>query len=131
MTSTDIRDLTPFLQRIFFNFRSWYKRMFPARDLILTCTYRDTDEQNRLYQQGRTRPGKIVTNIDGIKKKSMHNYKPARAFDFAVKTGGKVEWEEKYYDSCWLFFRQAKLTEKISWGRNWKNFKDHPHIEEV
>jgi len=131
MTSRDIRDLTPFLQRVFFNFRSWYKRMFPVRDIVLTCTYRDPAEQNRLYKQGRTTPGPIVTNIDGIKKKSMHNYKPARAFDFAVVIHGKTTWDAKCYDSAWLFFRQAKLTKKVAWGRNWKNFKDYPHIEEI
>ena len=106
--------------------------MFSRRDLILTCTYRDCDEQNRLYQQGRTRPGPIVTDIDGIKKKSMHNYKPARAFDFAVKINDKIIWSEKYYDSCWLFFRQAKLTKKVRWGRNFKGpMIDRPHIEEA
>lgn len=131
MTSKNIRDLTPFLQRVFFNFRSWYKRMFPTRDIILTCTYRDCVEQNRLYQQGRTTHGLIVTNIDGVRKKSKHNYKPARAFDFSVKINDKITWNEKYYDSAWLFFREAKLTKKVSWGRNWKNFKDYPHIEEV
>lgn len=135
MASKDIRDLTPFLQRVFFNFRSWYVRMFPGRDLVLTCTYRPREEQNELYQQGRTKPGPIVTNVDGIKVKGMHNYSPkeggARAFDFAVLIKGKATWSEKYYDSAWLFFRQAGLTKKVSWGRNWKKFKDRPHIEEA
>jgi len=105
--------------------------MFPNRDLILTCTYRDTAEQRRLYQNGRTVKGKIVTNIDGVKKKSKHNHKPAQAFDFAVLINGNETWDEKYYDSAWLFFREAKLTNKVSWGRTWKNFKDYPHIEEI
>jgi hypothetical protein len=76
-----------------------------------------------------------VTNIDGITKKSKHNYGQkeggAKAFDFAVLINGKITWKESYYDAAWLFFRQAKLTKKVSWGRNWKNFKDYPHIEEV
>lgn len=131
MASRDIRFLTPFLQRVFFNLRSWYVQMFPGRDLVLTCTYRSCEEQNELYQQGRTKPGPIVTNVDGIKVKGKHNYNPAKAFDFAVLIDGKETWSDKYYDSAWLFFRQAGLTKKVSWGRNWKNFKDRPHIEEV
>jgi len=106
--------------------------MFPLRDIILTCTYRDCYEQNRLYQQGRTTPGQRVTNIDGVKNKSMHNYNPARAFDFAVVIRGIAKWDKKYYDAAWLFFRQSHLTRKLRWGRNWKGkLKDRPHIEEV
>jgi hypothetical protein len=39
------------------------------KDLIITCTWRSEEEQHRLYKQGRTEPGKIVTNIDGYNKK--------------------------------------------------------------
>ncbi len=134
MTFSDIRYLTPLLQRVFFNFQAWAKRVI-HRDIILVCTYRDCAEQNILYHKGRLTPGPIVTNIDGINEKSKHNYSPAeggaRAFDFAFLVKGKPVWKEEWYDSCWLFFRQAKLTKKVRWGRDWKNFKDKPHIEEV
>ena len=134
MTSTesrDIRDLTPFLQRVFFNMRAWYEKHFAGRTLILTCTWRDRARQGWYYASGRTRPGKILTMIDGIKKLSMHNYRPARAFDFAVKMpDGRVTWNPKMYNSVWAFFRDARLTDKICWGRDFKNFKDFPHIQE-
>jgi glutamine phosphoribosylpyrophosphate amidotransferase len=35
-------------------------------------TLRDSEYQSSLYAQGRTKPGNIVTNADGIKKKSNH-----------------------------------------------------------
>jgi len=135
MASRDIRDLSPFLQRVFFNMNSWYQRHFKYRHLILTCTYRSVTEQYKLYCQGRVTKGPVVTYIDGITKKSMHNYRPseggARAFDFAVVIRGKARWDKKYYDPCWLFFREAHLTRKIRWGRDFKNFSDFPHIQEV
>jgi len=133
MASKDIRDLTPFLQRVFFNANAWYIRQFHVRRLVLTCTYRDTAEQQYCYASGRTRPGPILTKCDGIKKKSMHGYKPARAFDFAVEINGRITWNEKYYNSVWAFFRQAKLTRKVRWGgRDFgKDFRDWPHIEEA
>ena len=133
MPSRKESDLTPFLQRVFFNCRAWYRRKFPGRDLILTCTYRSVAEQNKCYQQGRTKPGRIITNIDGIKKKSMHNYRPSRAFDFAIMRNGKCVWDYRYFNSLWLFFREAKLTKKVSWGRDWTgtSFKDYPHIQEI
>ena len=31
-------------------------------DLLVTSTYRDNESQNQLYAQGRTLPGKKVTN---------------------------------------------------------------------
>ena len=131
MTSRDIKDLTPFLQRVFFAQRAWYKRHFRYRTLILTCTRRDIVEQQWLYGSDRSRKGRRLTNCDGIRKKSNHNYDPARAYDFAVVIRGKARWHKKYYNSCWLFFRQAKLTKKVRWGRDFKSFKDYPHIEQV
>ena len=34
-------------------------------DLLITSTYRDHESQNALYAQGRTAPGKRVTNAKG------------------------------------------------------------------
>jgi len=130
MASRDIRDLSPFLQRVFFNMNSWYQRHFKYRKLILTCTYRSVKEQQYLYGSGRYRKGPILTNCDGVRNKSMHNFLPSRAFDFAVVIRGKARWDAKYFDSCWAFFRDAHLTKKIVWGRNFTTLKDRPHIQE-
>lgn len=131
MTSKDIKDLTPFLQGVFLAFRAWAKRVL-NKDIVLVCTKRDVEDQQAAYAQGRTKPGPIVTNCDGVNKKSMHNFYPSRAFDFAFIVDKQTCWNEKWYDSCWLFFRDAKLTDKVRWGRNWTGkLKDRPHIEEV
>ncbi|MBK9348560.1 MAG: M15 family metallopeptidase [Burkholderiales bacterium] len=34
-------------------------------DVVITSTYRDAESQNALYAQGRTTPGKKVTNVRG------------------------------------------------------------------
>jgi peptidoglycan L-alanyl-D-glutamate endopeptidase CwlK len=65
--------------------------------VIITCTYRSNEEQNELYAQGRTKPGKIVTKAIG--GKSKHNFtlngKPyARAFDIVPVVNGKAIWDE-------------------------------------
>ena len=135
MASRDIRKLTPFLQRVFIAHRAWYARYFRYRTLILTCTLRGKKEQKYEYASGRTRRGAIKTYCDGVRNKSNHNYTlaegGARAYDFAVVIRGKARWDKKYFNSCWLFFRQAHLTRKIRWGRDFKSFKDYPHIEET
>ena len=44
-------------------------------DFTITEGLRTTKEQQQLYAQGRTAPGNIVTNVDGVKKKSNHQAK--------------------------------------------------------
>lgn len=51
-------------------------------DYILTCTRRTQEEQDALYAQGRTKPGKIVTWT----RKSKHL--AGTAFDIAVLKNG-------------------------------------------
>ena len=58
-------------------------------NVIITQGLRTVEEQNELYAQGRTKPGKIVTNAKG--GYSYHNY--GLAFDFAVlNADGSVNW---------------------------------------
>lgn len=49
----------------------------------VTSGFRSVEEQNKLYAQGRTTSGKIVTNAKG--GQSMHNY--GIAFDYCFNTG--------------------------------------------
>ena len=44
-------------------------------DFRITAGARTAEEQNYLYQQGRTRAGQRVTNCDGYKAKSNHQIK--------------------------------------------------------
>lgn len=79
----------------------------------------------RLYSQGRTEPGQIVTQIDGVNKKSNHNVKPARALDFCVIKNGKVSWDSKDYEPVCVIAESCGLVA----GGHWPNFKDWPHLE--
>jgi hypothetical protein len=88
-------------------------------------TLRDAEYQNSLFQSGRTKPGKIVTNCDGFRKKS--NHQSGKAFDIVpVDAKGQILWNDSNK------FRQiADLA--ISLGLTaafyWKKFPDSPHIE--
>lgn len=93
-------------------------------ELILTCTHRTVDEQQRLYAQGRSTKGQIVTWVDGRTKMSNHNYYPSRAIDVAVLSGGKVNWSPDAFDALAIVCKDLGLT----WGGTW-HFKDLPHIE--
>ena len=64
-------------------------------DLLVTSTYRDNTSQDALYAQGRTAPGKIVTNARA--GQSFHNYRCA--VDVVPIKNGKPVWDAK--DPVW------------------------------
>jgi peptidoglycan L-alanyl-D-glutamate endopeptidase CwlK len=89
-------------------------RGYPIR---CTCTFRSIEEQEALYAQGRTVPGKIVTQARG--GMSPHNHKMAADFIF-VNEG---------YDGPWEVLRDEALKVGLQWGGAWRTFKDRPHVE--
>lgn len=102
-----------------------FAREQSPRRLIVTCTYRSVEEQQKLYAQGRTVPGKVVTKIDGVKVKGMHNYTPSRAIDVAVMVDSEVVWDEPLYHPLVELAARHGLVS----GGSWLHFKDWPHIE--
>ncbi|MBS5037147.1 MAG: M15 family metallopeptidase [Fusobacterium sp.] len=101
-------------------------------DFSIAQGIRTAEEQNKLYQQGRTTPGKIVTNCDGYKIKSNHQTKDdglGHAGDIAVLVNNKITWEEKYYKEVAMTARILMQKYNVEWGGDWKNFKDLPHFE--
>lgn len=104
--------------------------------------------QNELYQQGRTRPGKIVTKLDGYNRKSNHQAKAdgyGHAVDIAVcghydQNGNYVKCttDAEMFDNKKLveISRHVKAVAKemgldIVWGGDWKTLYDTPHYELV
>ena len=55
----------------------------------VTQGLRSWNDQNRLYAQGRTTPGRIVTRAKG--GESAHNF--GYAVDFVVMTEGFPDWD--------------------------------------
>lgn len=91
-------------------------------NILITCTYRDNEYQDYLYAQGRTRPGKIVTNAKG--GESAHNYKVA--FDFCPLVGGKPDWNDT---KLWKEIGAIGQSVGLDWGGSWKSFPDMPHMQ--
>jgi peptidoglycan L-alanyl-D-glutamate endopeptidase CwlK len=126
MPSRKIEDCTYLLQNAWCDTREKFIEMYPyAPEPILTCTFRSNDEQADLYAQGRTEPGKIVTNI---KANGKHNRKPAQAFDIAFrKKGGSLDWSGQNFRN-FAAIMSAEYP-MVTWGGNWK-MRDLPHFEE-
>lgn len=89
-----------------------------AKVISGTRTY---EEQDLIFAQGRTRPGKIVTKARG--GYSNHNF--GVAFDIGIFNGSD------YLEDSPLYDKVAKLGKAIglSPGAYWTNFKDKPHFE--
>lgn len=109
---------------------------------------RTAEYQNSLYQQGRTKPGKIVTKLDGYSRKSNHQAKAdgyGHAVDITVcghydQNGDYVKYttDAEMFDNKKLveISRHIKAVAKemgmgIVWGGDWKTLYDTPHYELV
>ena len=97
----------------------------PVR-LTVTAGHRTAQEQLALYQQGRGgKPGPIVTNCDGVQKRSLHQ--DGRAVDFAWKLpGGAISWDDRH---PWDLLGAAAAAVGLRWGGHFTTIKDRPHVE--
>lgn len=91
-------------------------------DVIITSTYRDAESQNALYAQGRTTPGKKVTNAKA--GQSYHNWRVA--FDFVPVVGGKAIWNN---DELWTKCGEIAESVGLEWAGRWKTFKEMAHCQ--
>lgn len=95
-----------------------------------TDGFRSFEEQDALYDQGRTAPGYIVTNARG--GQSYHNY--GLAVDYALEVGHQVIWDIEYDGngngrSDWFEVAQMAKELGFTWGGDWESFRDYPHLQ--
>ena len=89
--------------------------------LIITEGFRSKEYQDALHAQGRTKPGKIVTNAKGSTYSSQHMW--GIAFDIAIND------TKLLYDTATIK-KVAKIAKKIGlgWGGDWTSIVDTPHF---
>lgn len=105
-------------------------------DFTITEGVRTVQRQQELYAQGRTKPGAIVTNVDGVKVKSNHQPK-ADGYGYAVDIypylNGKVDVNaltELKAIGAHICKVAKTMGINVEWGGNWK-FVDVPHFQLV
>ncbi len=100
-------------------------------EIVITAGYRTEEEQDDLYEKGRSTEGKVVTNVAG--GGSYHNY--GLAIDFALKLDdGDVVWDMQRDDngngkSDWMEVVSIAKDLGFDWGGDWTSFKDYPHLQ--
>lgn len=97
-------------------------------NLFISETLRSYSRSNELYAQGRTTPGRIVTKAKA--GQSYHNF--GLAVDCYPILDGHVVVDFDKSTAAMAIMRKAAIIAakyQISWGGNWKGFKDLPHFQ--
>lgn len=121
INSRNLSDLNPKVSAMCSQFIEKCKEQ--GIDVLITSTYRDHESQTALYEQGRTKPGAIVTNAKA--GQSFHNWKVA--FDFVPLVNGKCQWADKE-----LFAKCGNIAESVGleWAGRWSGkFKETAHCQ--
>ncbi|WP_254854045.1 peptidoglycan-binding protein [Halobacillus salinus] len=86
--------------------------------------FRSSSEQQRLYNQGRTTSGSVVTNAKP--GQSVHNYGLAVDFFLTTYNGSSATWT---VNKEWR--RVAAIGKQLGfqWGGDWRSFRDYPHLD--
>lgn len=118
-SSNDINSLQPYvasLARRFLELTRAYHL-----DVRITAAFRSWDESDRLYAQGRTAPGSVVSNARG--GDSYHNW--GLAFDAAPFENGHIS------NDTHKFFTMGHIGEQVGlkWGGTFKAIVDYPHFQ--
>lgn len=90
---------------------------------------RTLERQKELYAQGRTKPGNIVTNLDGVIKKSNHQMKDdgyGYAVDCVFIVDEKPSWSLQF---PWKLYGECVKSQGLTWGGSWNKLVDLPHAE--
>jgi len=99
--------------------------------VVITDDFRSAEDQDRLYEQGRTTEGTIVTYAKG--GESYHNF--GLAVDFALKDPlGNVIWDMTYDGNKngkadWTEVVGMAKSLGFEWGGDWAQFKDYTHLQ--
>ncbi len=118
-SSNDISSLHPYVASLARKFLQLTKEN--NLDVRITTAFRSWDEEDRLFAQGRTAPGQIVTNARG--GDSYHNW--GLAFDAAPFEQGKISTDQQ------KFLLMGRLGQEVGlkWGGTFKALKDYPHFQ--
>jgi len=120
VTDQRINDLDPKVVQPARNFIN-NTELQTGNQLRVTQGYRSNEEQNRLYAQGRTTPGPIITNAK--EGQSAHNY--GIAIDVVIMRDGSPDWSTPISPEI----ANYGTDQGFDWGGNWVEFNDPPHFE--
>ncbi|MBM5575247.1 M15 family metallopeptidase [Deefgea sp. CFH1-16] len=136
MSSRDLKDLHVSIrllaEQLVAQANAALQQQNPALAVRLVCTWRPQSEQNALYAQGRTKPGRKVTWVTH----SAHNtdladtaHGDAEALDVGVfENGNYLQGNTARELAFYLCLGPIGERLGLAWGGRWKT-PDYPHFE--
>ncbi len=121
-TDHNISTLIPEVQPVAKEFMEALQEQLPdGFSAEIISALRTYDEQDDLYEQGRSKPGHRVTNARG--GYSNHNF--GVAWDVGIFEG------KRYLEDSHLYDLVGKVAHSMDlvWGGDWKSIEDKPHVE--
>lgn len=132
MASRKITDLDLQLQKLACDHVHNCKQL--GIDLLITCTWRSNEEQTKLFNQGRSTKGAIVTWAEA--GQSLHNRtingKPASlAYDVVPMVNGKPYWSlDTIGFNMWHIIGAEGEKLGLEWAGRWRaGKKEYPHFQ--
>ena len=101
-----------------------------GQPIVVTAGVRTAAEQAALYAQGRTAPGPIVTEDDGVTKISNHQVKAdgfGHAVDCAFLVEGAPSWDPS---RPWALYGSLAMKLGLHWRGTSTSPHDLPHVEQ-
>jgi len=102
-------------------------------DCTIVSGLRTAEEQAKLYAQGRTAPGTIITYKDGYVSTSKHQ--GGNAVDVIPYPSGYKDKNELIRFAGFvlgvasMLKEQGKINNNLEWGGDWRSFRDRPHFQ--
>jgi peptidoglycan L-alanyl-D-glutamate endopeptidase CwlK len=88
---------------------------------------RSLDRQSQIYAQGRTTPGRVVTNA--LPGQSLHNYGYAADIGFLDHKGHRLDQEDPRSIAAYKALGPMAAQFGMQWGGLWTKGTDMPHFE--
>lgn len=131
--SRSLADLHPDLVKVWEYAEAEFTDLYPERSKVICCqTYRSGAYQNELFAKGRDAKGNIIKSKEVVTYakggQSPHNEFPAMAFDIAFVSGKVLDNNTENF-RVFADIVLKKFKESVTWGGNFKSFKDRPHFE--
>jgi peptidoglycan L-alanyl-D-glutamate endopeptidase CwlK len=98
--------------------------------MTVTAGLRTVEQQQALYAAGRSLPGHIVTNDDGVTHRSNHQARASdnlgHAVDCAFVVNGQISWDDAL---PWGTYGRLGQLLGLAWGGGFASLVDRPHLE--
>lgn len=108
------------------NLQRLFNEVIKYFDCTVVSGFRTVAEQQELYARGRTTPGNIVTNADGVNVKSNHQL--GNAVDVVPYPEMWSDEEKLSEFGGFVLGVASQMNINIEWGGHW-NFIDKPHFQ--